>query len=101
MLTKDVSAEIEQVMNALHAEGKQPTIALVKARLTSKVPMPALVTVIKSWKSSQKVPKVEVAAEQVEQPLELRVKELEQQVAALTERLSALEQHSHETKPAN
>jgi hypothetical protein len=92
MITKDVSGEIEAAISSLHAEGKEPTVALVKARLKTKVPMPALITVIKSWKSSQHVPKVEIAAEKAEQPLELRVKELEQQVATLTQRLTALEQ---------
>jgi hypothetical protein len=94
MLTKDVSAEIEAALNSLHAEGKEPTVALVKARLKTKVPMPALITVIKSWKSSQHVPKVEVAAEPEIQPLELRVKELERQVALLMERLTKLEQNN-------
>ncbi|MGR5176099.1 hypothetical protein ACPV4B_07440 [Vibrio parahaemolyticus] len=92
MLTKDVSAEIEAVLSALDAEGKEPSVALVKARLKSKVPMPALIAVIKSWRSNQHVPKVEVAAETQEPSLEQRVKQLELQVAELTRKLTALEQ---------
>lgn len=92
MLTKDVSAEIEAVLSALDAEGKEPSVALVKARLKSKVPMPALIAVIKSWRSSQHVPKVEVAADTQEPSLEQRVKQLELQVAELTQKLTALEQ---------
>ncbi|MBY6198908.1 hypothetical protein [Vibrio hangzhouensis] len=92
MLTKDVSAEIEAVLSALDAEGKEPSVALVKARLKSKVPMPALIAVIKSWRSSQHVPKVEVAADTQEPSLEQRVKQLELQVAELTRKLTALEQ---------
>ena len=92
MLTKDVSAEIEAVLSALDAEGKEPSVGLVKARLKSKVPMQALIAVIKSWRSSQHVPKVEVAADTQEPSLEQRVKQLELQVAELTRKLTALEQ---------
>ncbi|AVH28173.1 hypothetical protein [Vibrio diabolicus] len=63
MLTQDVTKELEAVMEQLQQQGKEPTVALVKARLKTPVPMPALVTAIKSWKSAQRVPKVEVAAQ--------------------------------------
>ncbi|CAH0526699.1 hypothetical protein [Vibrio hippocampi] len=94
MLTKDVSTEIETVLNALHSEGKEPTVALVKARLTSKVPMPAIISVIKSWKSTKRVPKVEIAEQDTQQDnkLEQRVAELESQVRQLLERITLLEQ---------
>ena len=62
MLTQDVTKELEAVMEQLQQQGKEPTVALVKARLKTPVPMPALITAIKSWKSAQRVPKVEVAA---------------------------------------
>ena len=38
MLTKDVSAEIHAVLTSLNEEGKEPTVALVKGRLSTKVP---------------------------------------------------------------
>lgn len=63
MLTQDVTKELEAVMEQLQQQGKGPTVALVKARLKTPVPMPALITAIKSWKSAQRVPKVEVAAQ--------------------------------------
>ncbi|MCG6334221.1 hypothetical protein K6U36_20685 [Vibrio alginolyticus] len=63
MLTQDVTKELEAVMEQLQQQGKEPTVALVKARLKTPVPMPALITAIKSWKSAQRVPKVEVAAQ--------------------------------------
>ncbi|GAJ75511.1 hypothetical protein [Vibrio diabolicus] len=63
MLTQDVTKELEAVMEQLQQQGKEPTVALVKARLKTPVPMPALITAIKSWKSAQHVPKVEVAAQ--------------------------------------
>ncbi|WP_394145329.1 hypothetical protein [Vibrio atypicus] len=89
MLTQDVSQELKEILEQLHSEGKEATVAMVKARLSTPVPMPALITTIKSWKQSNRVPKVEVAAQQ-ETQLD-RVTELEKQVAELTQRLVALE----------
>lgn len=90
MLTKDVSAELEAVITELHAQGKEPTVALVKARLSTSVPMPALITAIKSWKGSQRVPKVEVAATNSTSDGE-RIAQLEKEVSELKQRLAALE----------
>lgn len=89
MLTKDVSLELEQIITALMAEGKEPTVALVKARLKTSVPMPALISTIKSWKSNSRVPKIEVAAEA--KPESDRITQLEAQVQELQQRLAALE----------
>ena len=33
MLTKDVSHELEEILNSLQQQGKEPSVALVKARL--------------------------------------------------------------------
>lgn len=89
MLTKDVSDELKSVLEGLQAQGKEPTVALVKARMSTPVPMPALITTIKSWKSANRVPKVEVAAPQDNTTDKLA--QLEQQVIALTERVTQLE----------
>ncbi|MEI8631800.1 hypothetical protein P4S72_06195 [Vibrio sp. PP-XX7] len=92
MLTKDVSQELTSIITQLTDEGKEPTVALVKSRLTTKVPIPAIITTIKSWKSSQRIPKVEVAmAADSSAPDTTRIARLEQQVIELTERLNALE----------
>ncbi|UPQ87297.1 hypothetical protein [Vibrio sinaloensis] len=91
MLTQDVSQELKDVLERLHAEGKEPTVALVKARLSTPVPMPALITTLKSWKSSNRVPKVEVAAKQEVADTD-RIEQLEKQVKDLTARLIALEE---------
>ncbi len=89
MLTQDVSQELKDVLEQLHQEGKEPTVALVKARLSTPIPMPALITALKSWKSANRVPKVEIAAKQ--QSEQDRISELEKQVAELQQRLTALE----------
>lgn len=89
MLTQDVSQELKDVLEQLHQEGKEPTVALVKTRLSTPIPMPALITALKSWKSANRVPKVEIAAKQ--QSDQDRISELEKQVAELQQRLTALE----------
>ncbi|SJN53408.1 hypothetical protein RND59_01600 [Vibrio ruber] len=94
MLTKDISQELESVILQLVAEGKEPTVALIKARLSSKIPIPAIVTTIKRWQSSQQIPKVEIAAPPAASATEQRIAQLEQQVADLISRISQLEQQS-------
>ncbi|OEF23934.1 hypothetical protein [Vibrio rumoiensis] len=92
MQTQNVTEELHRVLSGISAEGKEPTVALVKSRLSIPVPMPAIIMTLKSWKSSNKVPKVEVAAQQASLPSEERIAQLEQQVKDLTERLIRLEQ---------
>ena len=89
MLTKDVSEELKSVLEGLQAQGKEPTVALVKARMSTSVPMPALITTIKSWKSANRVPKVEVATQ--EEPALDRVSQLEKQILELTARVATIE----------
>ncbi|MDE1318661.1 hypothetical protein L9X50_11660 [Vibrio aestuarianus] len=88
MLTKDVSQELETVFASLHQQGKVPTVALVKARLTTSIPMPAIIAAIKSWKNAQRIPKIEVATKQSDSD---RVAKLESQVADLLARVATLE----------
>ncbi|MBM5095209.1 hypothetical protein J8B39_16575 [Vibrio parahaemolyticus] len=89
MLTQDVTKELEAVMEQLQREGKEPTVALVKARMKTPVSMPALITVIKSWKSANHVPKVEVTAPLSKE--EDRLTALENTVEKLTARIEELE----------
>ena len=89
MLTQDVSQELKEVLEALQKEGKEPTVALVKARMSTSVPMPALITTIKSWKSSNRVPKVEIAAT-TESEAD-KISRLEKEIAELKQRLAILE----------
>lgn len=95
MLTQNITQELESVLQALHQEGKTPTVALVKARLTTPVPIPALIVAIRSWKSTQRVPKVEVATKEALSNDE-KISRLEQQVRDLTLRLEQLENQLQE-----
>ncbi|SJL82659.1 hypothetical protein [Vibrio palustris] len=90
MLTKDVSDELQQIFMQLEREGKKPSVAILKTRLTTSVPMPALISAIRRWKASAHVPKVEVMANSA--TADERIIQLEQQVADLTQRLTQLEQ---------
>ncbi|EHI9302084.1 hypothetical protein [Vibrio vulnificus] len=89
MLTQDVTKELEAVLEQLQHQGKEPSVALVKARLKTSVPMPAIIAAIKSWKSAQRVPKIEVAS-QTNQDAE-RIAQLEATVLKLAARIDALE----------
>ncbi|EID4388128.1 hypothetical protein RFA42_002032 [Vibrio vulnificus] len=89
MLTQDVTKELEAVLEQLQQQGKEPSVALVKARLKTSVPMPAIIVAIKSWKSAQRVPKIEVAS-QTNQDAE-RIAQLETTVLKLAARIDALE----------
>ena len=89
MLTQDVTKELEAVMEQLQQQGKEPTIALVKARMKTPVPMPALIATIKSWKSANRIPKVEVAVQTPKE--EDRIVALENTVAKLVARVEELE----------
>ncbi|EIO3967968.1 hypothetical protein LQK33_000730 [Vibrio vulnificus] len=89
MLTQDVTKELEAVLEQLQQQGKEPSVALVKARLKTSVPMPAIIAAIKSRKSAQRVPKIEVAS-QTNQDAE-RIAQLEATVLKLAARIDALE----------
>ncbi len=89
MLTQDVTKELESVLSSLQQQGKEPTVALVKSRLSTNIPMPALITAIKSWKNANRVPKVEVAAKVASEADRLTL--LEQTITTLTQRIEELE----------
>ncbi|MDA9557556.1 hypothetical protein N9R79_08665 [Vibrio sp.] len=93
-LTTDITHELSTIMDALHQSGKEPTLALVKARLSQPVPMPALITAIKSWKNSQKVPKVEIALSNTS-PDSDKIKQLENQISALQAEVTDLKSALH------
>lgn len=90
MLTQDVTKELEHVLTTLQQQGKEPTVALVKARLSTSVPMAALISAIKSWKNAHRVPKVEIALQATTEAD--RITQLEQVIAQLTQRVEQLEQ---------
>ncbi|MCE7566743.1 hypothetical protein LZS85_11525 [Aliivibrio fischeri] len=86
---KNVTDELQKVLQDLTNEGKKPTTALVRARLTTQIPMPAIIAAVKSFKSTSHVSKIEVRETSL--TADERIAQLEEQVKELTERLIALE----------
>lgn len=91
MQTHNITQELHKVLSDIAAEGREPSVALVKSRLSMPVPMPAIIATLKSWKSSHKVPKVEVASSKSTLSAEERIAQLEKLVNDLSQRLAALE----------
>ncbi len=58
-----------QIAKQLHAEGKQPSVALVKARLPAPCPMPDVISGLQRWRQ-QSSPAVAQADEQAQAPQE-------------------------------
>ncbi len=44
-----ISEEIIAIANMLADQGKKPSVALIKTRLSQTVPLPTIITVLKSW----------------------------------------------------
>lgn len=44
-----ISDEISVIANKLANEGKKPSIALIKTRLSKPVPLPSIIQVLKAW----------------------------------------------------
>lgn len=85
----DVSRELEQVLQQLKAEGKQPSVALLKSRLSQPVPLPLIVSVLAHDKAGHN-PLATPAEATTEPTLAERVSQLEQQVATLQAQLTTL-----------
>ncbi|PSW01682.1 hypothetical protein [Photobacterium lipolyticum] len=85
----DITQALEQVITSLIAEGKEPSVALIKARLADPLPMPVIIRALQAWKKNAKVPNIQKTEPTLN--TEARIKQLEQQVAELTIRLARLE----------
>ncbi|WP_369925939.1 hypothetical protein [Photobacterium sp. NCIMB 13483] len=84
-----ITQEIEQVIASLVAENKQPSTALIKARLTTPLPIPIIIKALQAWQKNAKVPHIE--KQQQVLTTEQRLEQLEQQVLTLSTRLARLE----------
>lgn len=89
-MSSEITLALEQAITSLIAEGKEPSVALIKSRLAEPLPMPVIIKALQAWKKNAKVPKIEKSTPALSH--EERIKQLEQQVATLTARLEQLEQ---------
>ncbi|WP_413113756.1 hypothetical protein [Thaumasiovibrio sp. DFM-14] len=88
-MANEIQRQLEMAIQSLVQEGKEPTTALVRARLTQSIPMPVILSALQSWKRTKTVPGYTQVKEEI--TLEKRVEMLEKQVKLLTEKLNALE----------
>jgi len=87
------TAEVVAICQQLTQEGKEPSVALVKSRLTQSLPLPLVIAGLKSFKANPKQEtKVSEPDEQNQEPqsLEQRVKFLENEVQELKTMLQSL-----------
>lgn len=85
----DVSHELGQVLQQLKAEGKQPSVALIKSRLSQPVPLPLIVSWLARDKAGHRP--IDTSTSAVPEPtLAERVGQLERQVATLQAQLNQL-----------
>ncbi len=70
--------EIITIANKLANEGKKPTVALLKQKLTTKVPLPTLIATLKTWQHEPE----RVNLSQVERPTEAAEKEQAQAITS-------------------
>ncbi|MCW8331322.1 hypothetical protein MD588_21235 [Photobacterium sp. SDRW27] len=89
-MSSEITQALEQAITSLVTEGKEPSVALIKARLADPLPIPVIIKALQAWKKNAKVPKIEKSAPTLSQ--EERILQLEQQVTALTARIEQLEQ---------
>ncbi|MGF1684485.1 hypothetical protein [Photobacterium minamisatsumaniensis] len=88
-MSSEITQALEQAISSLTQEGKEPSVALIKARLTDPLPMPLIIKALQAWKKNAKVPKIEKC--EPKETLEERITILEKQVTELTARLVQLE----------
>jgi len=75
------TTQLSHIIDSLISEGKVPSVALVKARLTENIPIPVIIKAIQVWQRTGKVPSVSV--QKKASSLEQRVMDLEKEVAQL------------------
>lgn len=78
--------EVAQVLLQLKREGKTPSVALIKGRLSTTVPLPVIVNMLAKDKAN-------ALHEEMLLPENVESAEPTQSVADLTERVRVLEQH--------
>jgi len=84
------SSEIISICQQLSKEGKEPSVALIKARLSRPAPMPFVIAGLKQWRANPDM-KVEQQDEGKE-PKSAQNQSLEQRVSALELEVKELKQ---------
>ena len=88
---------IIDIANQLAAEGKQPSVALIKARLSAPVAMPVLLAVLGRWKAAPEQFPSSTASEDspqspVDGPNEVCLTGIQQQLEQMQNQLDQMQQ---------
>ena len=95
--------EIQQIAIALAAEHKTPTVALIKARLTSSMPLAVIIKGLQYWQRNpeplkEPTPKINgqkskdaLGSEQVQQAIKMAITPLLVEIEMLKKRINKLE----------
>lgn len=51
-----IANQVRIIANKLKAEGKEPTTALIKARLAQPAALPAIISALQAWKAAPDLP---------------------------------------------
>lgn len=82
--------EIIAICQQLSQQGKEPSVALIKARLSRPVPMPLIIGGLKQWRAN---PNIELEpTEQKQEPTSTPTESLEQRVNVLEAEVKELKQ---------
>lgn len=84
-----ITQELENAIGSLISEGKEPSVALIKSRLATPLPIPVIIKTLQAWKKNAKVPMIEKQTKAL--TAEERITQLEQQIITLSTRLAKLE----------
>ncbi|MDO6718341.1 hypothetical protein Q4575_02960 [Psychrosphaera sp. 1_MG-2023] len=87
------SSEIARICAKLVADGKEPTVALIKGKLSTKTALPLIIDGLKRWKNNPNASlEPETTEQKQQQPISLdqRVSDLEALVGQLTNEISEL-----------
>jgi len=94
-----INDEIIILANRIANDGKKPTVALVKGKLTTKVPLPAIISALKTWQHDPSfiaLPQQEpnIKAEQTSEKTDnaLLRKHLNEELALMKQEISELKQ---------
>jgi anti-sigma factor ChrR (cupin superfamily) len=89
-----INDEILAIANQLANQGKKPTVALIKTRLSQPVPLPQLITTLKNWQHEPDFTEVNpvktLEADEVQEQNEELVEIVNQAIAPLKAEINAL-----------
>ena len=93
-MTTSLTHHIERAIQELMADGKEPSVALIKTRMKCTVPIPLIIQSLQLWKRTRLLPKKPAQTKDITekkiQPQE-RILKLEKEIESLKERVMILE----------